>query len=86
MQGAVEQQAIVGPRRGESVSGWAERAIVARSLAVAQVEELAGVGNELAQRIAAKRAAEAEAERDAALGALERDRLRDRAYQRAPGA
>jgi hypothetical protein len=64
-------------RRLESASEWAERAIVANSLAAAQEEALADAGNPTAKRVAGKRAEEASAELEQAL-ALHAERRRRR--------
>jgi hypothetical protein len=64
--------------RLESASEWAERAIVANSLAAAQEEALADAGNPTAKRVAGKRAEEASAELEQALAALHAERRRRR--------
>ena len=62
--------------RPESANEWAERAIVANSLAAAQEEALTDAGNPTAKRVARKRAEEASADLQQALGALQADHRR----------
>ena len=64
--------------RGESVGRWYERAIVASSLAADAQESLAHVGNDIAKRVARKRAEEAAADLDLALDALQAERRHSR--------
>jgi hypothetical protein len=68
----------VGAEPGESIEQWCERAIVANSVAAAQEESLAEVGNPTAQRVSRTRAEEASADLKEALDALQRKRQRAR--------
>lgn len=67
---------MINPMRfdHEKPAQWYERAIVADSMAAAQEEALAAVGNPTAIRVARKRAEEAAAELQQALAALQADR------------
>jgi hypothetical protein len=65
---------VVNPERNESAEQWSERAIVANSVAAAQEESLANVGNPTAKRVARKRADEASDDLQHALDALHAER------------
>lgn len=60
----------VGRQTNESAAQWYERAIVGNSLAAAEADSLAGVGNPTALRVAQKRADEASADLARALDAF----------------
>ena len=68
----------MSPRPGETAQQWYERAIVADSLAAADQELLADAGNDIAKRVARKRAEEASADLAQALNALQAERRRTR--------
>ena len=66
----------MSPRPAETAQQWYERAIVADSLAAADQELLADAGNDIAKRVARKRAEEASADLAQALNALQAERRR----------
>ena len=67
----------MGVKRKESATQWSERAIVTNSVAAAHEESLADAGSPTAKRVARKRADEASADLEQALGALHAERTRD---------